>query len=68
MAIRRPLVRSGGRTRQLPAGDILAGVPVYVPAYQAAGTMLKLSFTTAQGITAKNSAGATFSIQAVING
>lgn len=34
MATRRPLVRISGRTQQLPAGDVLAGVAQSLPVYQ----------------------------------
>lgn len=35
MVTRRPLVRITGKTRQLPAGDVLAGIEQRFPVYQA---------------------------------
>ncbi|WP_055128531.1 hypothetical protein [Pseudomonas mediterranea] len=41
MAIRRALVRVLGRTRQLPAGDVLNGVyPPYLPVYKVNGAVI----------------------------
>lgn len=34
MATRRPLVRIDGRIRQLPAGDVLAGVAMRLPCFR----------------------------------
>lgn len=68
MATRRPLVRAAGRTRQLPAGDTLAGIPIYVPAYQRSGAALKLLATITYGIAVTTRGGATLNVQAVLNG
>lgn len=68
MAARRPIVRSGGRDKQLPAGDTLLGVPAYLPAYQQAGTLLKLALNLDYALTAYTAAGAGLTIQVVING
>ena len=42
MATRRPLVRIGGRTRQLPADDVVAGVNLRLAVYQANGSAVVL--------------------------
>ena len=68
MATRRPIVSVAGKNRQLPSGDSLAGLPVYVPAYQTSGTALKLALTASYGLVAFNSAGAGLNIQVVLNG
>lgn len=68
MAARRPIVSSGGRRRQLPAGDSLLGVPAYLPAYQQSGTMLKLALNLDYSLPAIQAGGATLSVQVVING
>lgn len=39
MAVRRPLVRVNGRSRQLPDGDTLAGVVQRLPVYQAGSSI-----------------------------
>lgn len=39
MATRRPLVRVGGKTRQLPEGDTLAGLVQRLPVYQAGSSI-----------------------------
>jgi hypothetical protein len=46
MAIRRPLVRVGGRSEQLPEGDSLAGVPVAIPFWSSDGTRADIPLTT----------------------
>ena len=46
MATRRPLVRVNGRTRQLPAGDVLAGVAQSLPVYQTNQTFVLISLTS----------------------
>ncbi len=43
MTARRPIVSVDGRRRQLPPGDTLAGVPLAVPVYQSAGTLLRVA-------------------------
>lgn len=43
MAIRRPLVRVLGRTRQQPSGDVVTGVyPPYIPVYKTNGSVITL--------------------------
>lgn len=68
MAARRPIVSKGGRRQQLPAGDTLLGVPAYMPAYQASGTLLRLALNLNYSLTAYNQAGTALTIQVVING
>lgn len=68
MAARRPVVRAGGRTKQLPADDTLLGVPAYLPAYQAGGALLKLALNLDYSLTAYSAAGGGLTIQVVING
>lgn len=68
MAARRPIVRTGGGNRQLPAGDTLLGVPAYLPAYTQAGGLLKLALALDYSLTAYTQAGAGLTIQVVING
>ena len=43
MATRRPLVRVNGRNRQLPAGDVITGVPQKIPVYTAAGLAISIT-------------------------
>lgn len=68
MAVRRPLTRVGGKLKQLPDGDVLAGLPLYVPAYQQSGLALKLSLNTNYSLTAYTRAGAGLAVQVVLNG
>lgn len=68
MAARRPIVSDAGRRRQLPAGDTLAGVPAYLPAYQAGGALLKLALNLDYSLTAYQAGGSTLTIQVVLNG
>lgn len=66
--MRRPLVRTGGRTEQLPAGDTIAGVPVAMPAYTAAGMMLRLSLNTNYALPVQLAAGGSLNVQVITNG
>ena len=68
MAVRRPLVRAGGKDQQLPAGDTLAGLPLYVRAHTQASTVLRLALDTDYALTAYTRAGAALSVQVVLNG
>ena len=69
MAVRRPLVRYGGRTRQLPAGDSLAGMPVYLPALQQSSVVLKVAInTTLYTVAATKQGGTTLAVSVAING
>jgi hypothetical protein len=68
MAARRPIVSSGGRRQQLPAGDTLLGVPAYMPAYQANGALLRLALNLNYSLPAQLAGGGALSIQVVING
>lgn len=68
MAARRPIVRTGGRDQQLPAGDTLLGVPAYMPAYKESGVLLRLALNLNYSLPAKLAGGGTLSIQVAING
>lgn len=68
MAARRPLVRKDGRIQQLPHGDTLLGLPLFVPAYQRGGGMLRLAMTAAYAIQVGRVAGAPLNVSAVMNG
>lgn len=68
MAARRPIVRTGGRDQQLPAGDTLLGVPAYMPAYQANGALLRLALNLNYSLPAQLAGGGVLSVQVVING
>lgn len=68
MASRRPLVRNGGRTQQLPSGDTLLGLPLFVPAYQQGGAMLRLAMTATYAVQVTRQSGAIFNVSAVMNG
>jgi hypothetical protein len=65
--IRRPLVRRNGRNQQLPAGDMIAGVPVAMPAFQAGGLMLRMALTVNYSLPVLTAAGATLNVPVVIN-
>lgn len=69
MVARRPLVAVGGRVKQLPEGDTLAGVmPLAVPALLSNGTLLRLSLTPNQSLPVVSSDGLTISIPVILNG
>lgn len=68
MVARRPIVRTGGRDEQLPAGDTLLGVPAYMPAYQANGALLRLALNLNYSLPAQLAGGGMLSIQVVLNG
>lgn len=65
---RRPLVRKNGRTQQLPPGDSLLGLPLYVPAFTQAGASLRISLTTFYALPVENRAGKTLQVQVLLNG
>jgi len=68
MAARRPLVRRGGRNQQLPPGDTLLGLPVYLPAYTRSGALLKLSLNSNYSLPVTTRAGGAVNVQVVLNG
>lgn len=68
MTARRPVVRTAGRDQQLPPGDTLQGVPAYLPAYNAAGSLLKLALNLDYSLPAIQASGTTLRVQVVING
>ena len=68
MTVHRPLVRIGGRTEQLPAGDTLQGVPVYLRAYQAGGAMLRLALSINYSLPVALAGGGSLNVQVVLNG
>lgn len=68
MAVRRPLVRSGGADKQLPAGDTLLGLPLYAPAYLQGGTLLKIQLTSTYGMRVFTQGGVQLVVGAVLNG
>lgn len=65
MAARRPLVLdASNRTRELPAGDILVGVPLYLPVGLRSGGTIFLPLPTTYVLTVGLRAGGTFDVQA----
>jgi len=69
MATRRPLVRVGGRTKQLPLGDSMLGVPVYLPATQQNGTFLKVAINSSTyTVAATKQGGTVLAVAVAING
>ena len=68
MTLRRPLVRVNGRTEQLPPGDTLLGVPVYLPAYQAGGVMLRLALNLDYSLPVTLTGGGVLNVKVVLNG
>lgn len=68
MAIRRPIVRKSGRDEQLPAGDSVAGLPIYLRAYQQSGTAVRLNLDINYALPAYTQAGTGLTIQVVLNG
>ncbi|OEO24077.1 hypothetical protein AX279_19805 [Pseudomonas sp. J237] len=68
MTARRPIVSVDGERKQLPAGDSLHGLPLYVLAYQQSGAFLRLALNTNYSLVAYTQAGAGLAIQVVLNG
>lgn len=68
MTGRRPLVQAGGKTQQLPPGDTLLGLPLFVPVAKQSGALLRLSLTTTYGIPVQTRAGTSVAVQVVLNG
>lgn len=68
MAARRPLVLKDGRPQQLPPGDVLVGMPVFVPAFQRDGTQVKLLLTSSMTLPVFNRAGLALQVQVIPNG
>ncbi len=65
MAARRPLVLdASNRTRELPAGDNLIGVPLYLPVGLRSGGIVSLPLSTPFTLTIGLRAGGTFDVQA----
>lgn len=69
MAARRALVRIGGKLKQLPAGDAIYGIPIYAPATQQDGTLLKLALNIATyTLSVTKQGGTTLAVSVAING
>lgn len=65
MAARRPLVLdASNRTRELPAGDILIGVPLQLAVGLRAGGVFNVALTSTHAMTIGLRAGGTFDVQA----
>lgn len=65
MAARRPLVLdSSNRTRELPAGDILVGVPLLLAIGLRAGGVFNVALTSTYEMAIGLRAGGTFNVQA----
>lgn len=68
MAIRRPIVRKSGRDEQLPAGDSVAGLPIYLRAYQQSGTAVRLNLDINYALPVTLAGGSVLNVQVVLNG
>ncbi|MGA4442629.1 hypothetical protein ACPA2N_26035 [Ectopseudomonas hydrolytica] len=66
MAARRPIVSVSGRRRQLPEGDSLAGVPLAVPVYQSAGTLLRVALQGNGALAVGRAVGGDLSVQVMV--
>ncbi|KOO70049.1 hypothetical protein JY440_14010 [Stenotrophomonas maltophilia] len=65
MAARRPLVLDeSNRTRELPGGDILVGVPMQVAVGLRAGGVFNIALTSTYAMTIGLRAGGVFNVQA----
>ncbi|MDZ7475818.1 hypothetical protein U5F73_12530 [Stenotrophomonas pavanii] len=65
MAARRPLVLdTSNRTRELPADDVLVGVPLQVAIGLRAGGVFNIALTSTYTMTIGLRAGGTFNVQA----
>lgn len=69
MAARRPLTRIDGKIKQLPEGDVLQGIPVYMPVVQFGGALLKVAInSSAMTVSVGQYGGGTLSVPVAING
>ncbi|NWD49008.1 hypothetical protein [Pseudomonas gingeri] len=68
MTVRRPLVLKDGHPQQLPAGDTLMGVPVFVPAFRRGGAAVRLLLTTTMTLPVITRAGSALQVQVIPNG
>ena len=67
MAVRRPLVRIGGRTRQLPQDDVLAGVNLRLAVYESSGSAVTLALKSGYQLPVMTGSGAVVVVE-LING
>ncbi|MDP2244004.1 hypothetical protein [Pseudomonas sp.] len=67
MTARRPIVRAGGRDQQLPPGDTVLGLPVYLSAFQQDGTLLRLALAINYALPVYR-AGGPLNVQVMLNG
>lgn len=68
MAARRPLIQDGGKSKQLPPGDTLLGLPLFVPVAKRSGQVLKLSLSATYAFLVQMRAGGSLSVQVALNG
>ncbi len=67
MAARRPLVLdASNRTRELPADDVLVGVPLQVAIGLRAGGVFHIALTSVYAMTIGLRMGGTFNVQATV--
>lgn len=66
MAARRPLVLVNGRTKELPAADVAAGVPVFLRVGLRTGTVVSIPLSTSYTFTIGLRAGGTVAVQATL--
>lgn len=68
MAARRPLVQVSGYSRELPAGDSVAGVPAYFPILLSTGTAASLNLSATYSLPILLSGGTSTSLPVTLNG
>lgn len=68
MTARRPLVRKDGKIQQLPDGDTVMGVPMYVLALKRSGVLLKLALTVRNTLPVTKRNGAVLGVAVAVNG
>lgn len=69
MTARRPVVIVSGKNRQLPVGDTLLGVPVYLPVYLQSGSMLNIPINSSTTTLSVNlQTGGSLNVGVAING
>lgn len=68
MVVHRPLVLKNGHQQQLPPGDVIAGIPVFVPAFLRSGAPVRLLLTSNMTLPVFKQAGTALQVKVIPNG
>lgn len=68
MTVRRPLVQVSGYSRELPAGDSVAGIPAYFPVLLSSGVATSLDLSATYSLPILLSSGTSTTLPVTLNG